>query len=595
MVKQTINGLKILLMKAINKPKKISIFALIFISINSFSSEPIAYLNSLGYEPAQKKLAHSKNGMVTTQHFLATAVGEKILNQGGNAYDASIAIAFTLAVVLPRAGNIGGGGFMVIYDNETKKPYSIDFREKAPKLSSKDMYLKEDGSFNDKNLSTVGYLASGVPGTVAGLWEVHQKFGSLPWHVLIEDAINYADKGFVITPFLADILLEYSEALSIYPETKKIFQKHYPDFKNKILIQKDLANSLKIIAAEGKKGFYEGEIAEKISNEMSANNGLISKSDLKKYAPVWREPLMSDYRDVKIITMGPPSSGGLHVIQMLNVLENYDLKKIGHNSSEYINLLAEVMKYAYADRSKYLGDPDFYKVPIEKITSKEYAKKISKNIKIGFAESVNDIYPGKFIDKESDETTHFSVVDITGNVVSMTYTLNSTFGSKVVIEGTGILMNNEMDDFSAAPGIPNQFNLLGAEANEIIPYKRPLSSMTPTIVLKNNEFFFTTGSPGGARIISAVFQSILNIVDFNMNLEDATFAKRIHHQWYPDILEYEFSIDKDVNNDLKKMNYETVSILPLTCLQTIMFKEGIYYGYGDFRRVDALASGEIDD
>ena len=595
MAKQTINGLKILLMKAINKPIKISIFALIFISINSFSSEPIAYLNSLGYEPAQKKLAHSKNGMVTTQHFLATAVGEKILNQGGNAYDASIAIAFTLAVVLPRAGNIGGGGFMVIYDNETKKPYSIDFREKAPKLSSKDMYLKEDGSFNDKNLSTVGYLASGVPGTVAGLWEVHQKFGSLPWHELIEDAINYADKGFVITPFLADILLEYSEALSIYTETKKIFQKHYPDFKNKILIQKDLANSLKIIAAEGKKGFYEGEIAEKISNEMSANNGLISKSDLKKYAPVWREPLMSDYRDVKIITMGPPSSGGLHVIQMLNVLENYDLKKIGHNSSEYINLLAEVMKYAYADRSKYLGDPDFYKVPIEKITSKEYAKKISKNIKIGFAESVNDIYPGKFIDKESDETTHFSVVDITGNVVSMTYTLNSTFGSKVVIEGTGILMNNEMDDFSAAPGIPNQFNLLGAEANEIIPYKRPLSSMTPTIVLKNNEFFFTTGSPGGARIISAVFQSILNIVDFNMNLEDATFAKRIHHQWYPDILEYEFSIDKDVNNDLKKMNYETVSILPLTCLQTIMFKEGIYYGYGDFRRVDALASGEIDD
>ena len=595
MAKQTINGLKILLMKATNNLKKISIFALIFISINSFSSEPIAYLNSLGYEPAQKELAYSKNGMVTTQHFLATTVGEKILNQGGNAYDASIAIAFTLAVVLPRAGNIGGGGFMVIYDKESKKPYSIDFREKAPKLSTKDMYLNEDGSFNNKNLSTIGYLSSGVPGTVAGLWEVHQKFGSLPWSELIEDAINYADKGFAITPFLADILLEYSEALSIYPETRKIFQKHYPDFKNKMLIQKDLANTLKIIASKGKKGFYEGEIAEKISNEMKGNNGLISKSDLKKYSPVWREPLMSDYRDTKIITMGPPSSGGLHVIQMLNVLQNYDLKKIGHNSSKYINLLAEVMKYAYADRSKYLGDPDFYKVPIEKITSKEYAKKISKNIKIGLAESVNDIYPGKFIDKESHETTHFSVVDKMGNVVSMTYTLNSTFGSKVVIKGTGILMNNEMDDFSAAPGIPNQFNLLGAEANEIAAYKRPLSSMTPTIVLKNNELFFTTGSPGGARIISAVFQSILNIVDFNMNLEEATFAKRIHHQWYPDILEYEFSLDEDINNDLKKMNYETVTILPLTCLQTIMFKEDIYYGYGDFRRVDALASGEIDD
>jgi len=595
MEKQITNGQKILLMKVISKVNIFYICILLLASINSLATNPIAYLDTFGYEPAQKELAISKNGMVTTQHFLATAVGEKIINNGGNAYDASIAVAFTLAVVLPRAGNIGGGGFMVIFDNQTQKPYSIDFREKAPELSKKDMYLNEDGSFNSQNLSTVGYLASGVPGTVAGLWEVHQKFGSLPWNQLIEDAIYYAENGFTITPFLADILFEYSEELSTFPETKKIFQQAYPNFKNKILIQKDLANTLKIIASKGKKGFYEGEIAEKISSEMKKNDGLISKSDLKKYNPVWREPLISDYKDTKIITMGPPSSGGLHVIQMLNILDNFNLKKIKHNSSEYINLLAETMKYAYADRSKYLGDPDFYNVPIKKVTSKKYANEISNNIEIGKAASVEDIFPGKFIENESHETTHFSVVDKNGNVVSMTYTLNSTFGSKVVIKGTGILMNNEMDDFSAAPGIPNQFNLLGAEANQIAPYKRPLSSMTPTIVLKNNELFFTTGSPGGARIISAVLQSILNIVDFDMNLEEATFAKRIHHQWYPDFLEIEFSLDSEDEAELKKMGYSTSIILPLTCLQTIMFKEDTYYGYGDFRRVDALASGDIND
>ena len=590
MEKLIINGQKKLLMKVFKKKYYLLI---LFFSINAFSLEPIAYLNSLGYEPAQKKLASSKNGMITSQHFLATAVGEKILNKGGNAYDASIAIAFTLAVVLPRAGNIGGGGFMVIYDGETKKPYSIDFREKAPEFSSKDMYLNKDGTFNDLKLSTFGYLASGVPGTVAGLWEVHKKFGSLPWNVLIEDAIYFAENGFEITPFLADILLRYSEDLSYFPETKEIFQKHYPNFKNKMLVQSDLANTLRIIASKGRDGFYKGEIAEKISSEMKTNGGLITKSDLQKYNPVWREPLISEYRDTSIITMGPPSSGGLHIIQMLNIIENFELNLMKHNSLEYINLLAEVMKYAYSDRSKYLGDPDFYEVPIKKITSKDYAKNILSNIKIGKATPANDIYPGKHLMRESHETTHFSVADKSGNVVSMTYTLNSTFGSKVVIKDTGILMNNEMDDFSAAPGIPNQFNLLGAEANQITPFKRPLSSMTPTIVLKDEELFFTTGSPGGSRIISAVLQSILNIIDFGMDLEEATFAKRIHHQWYPDILEFEFSLDEEINMKLQKMDYVTSIVIPLTCLQTIMFKDGIYYGYGDFRRVDAFASGEI--
>jgi len=595
MEKQIINGLKMLLMRAIVNKYTFIVFAAISLSSSIAASEPIAYLNTLGYEPAQKNLAVSKNGMVTTQHFLATSVGEKILSNGGNAYDASIAIAFTLAVVLPRAGNIGGGGFMVMYDEQSEKAYSIDYREKAPALSTKDMYLNQDGLFNDKQLSTFGYLASGVPGTVAGLWEVHKKFGSLPWDILVKDAIEYAENGFLITPYMADVLINYNEKLSYFEETKEIFQKDYPNFKNKRLFQKDLARTLKIISKKGRDGFYEGEIAEKIDLDMRKNGGLISKTDLKNYYPVWREPLISEYRNNKIITMGPPSSGGVHIIQMLNILEHYDLNSLGHNSSKYINLLAEVLKHAYADRSKYLGDPDFHEVPIKELTGKSYAKNIKNKISLGTSVPSKIVKPGMYLDHESHETTHFSVADKLGNIVSSTYTLNSTFGSGVVIENTGIIMNNEMDDFSAAPGIPNQFGLLGAKANEITPNKRPLSSMTPTIVMKENDLFFTTGSPGGARIISAVLQSILNIIDFQMNLEEATFAKRIHHQWQPDVLEIEYSINDKLKKELSDMKYNIDVKDPLTCIQTIMFQDNKYYGYGDFRRPDAFASGNIND
>ena len=582
-------------MKILCKRTIVSLLICSVLSLNISGSDPIAYMNTLGYSPAQIETAESNNGMVSTQHFLATRVGEKILNKGGNAYDASIAIAFTLAVVLPRAGNIGGGGFMVMYDQETKKPYSIDYREKAPLLSTKDMYLNQDGSFNDQMLSTFGYLSIGVPGTVAGLWDVHKKFGSLPWSVLLEDAINLAEKGFEITPFLADILFKYNEKLSFFDETKNIFQASYPDFKGELLIQTDLSKTLKIISEKGRDGFYKGSIANKIAKAMKDNNGLITKSDLENYNPVWRKPLISQYRGNNVITMGPPSSGGLHIIQMLNILENYDLKEMNHNSKDYINLLTEVMKYAYSDRSKYLGDPDFYDVPVEKITSKQYGKRIFNDIEIGQSKPVGEVKPGMYLETESHETTHFSVADADGNIVSSTYTLNSTFGSGVVIGGTGIVMNNEMDDFSAAPGIPNQFNLLGAEANEIAPNKRPLSSMTPTIVMKNNELFFTTGSPGGSRIISAVLQSILNIIDFDMNLEETTKARRIHHQWFPDILEVEYSLDNKIRKELEDMNYSIVITDPLTCLQLIMYKDKKFYGYGDFRRVDAYASGEIND
>jgi gamma-glutamyltranspeptidase/glutathione hydrolase len=575
----------------------LSAFILIICSSNILaqSYEPIGTINPNNYEPAQKNIALGKNGMVTTQHFLATAVGEKILNSGGNAYDAAIAVGFTLAVVLPRAGNIGGGGFMVIHDSTLNKQFSIDYREKAPISSDKDMYLNSDGTFNDQKLSTFGYLASGVPGTVAGLWEVHSKFGSLEWSKLLEDAIYYAENGFYITPYLSDMLVKYESKLSFYPETKKIFQKNNPDFENKKLVQKDLAKTLKLIAQYGRDGFYLGPVAEKIHTQMQLNGGLITKDDLENYQPVWRTPLKSTYRDTEIITMGPPSSGGVHVIQMLNILESHNVSKIEHNSSEYINLLTEIMKYAYADRSKYLGDPDYYEVPVSQIISKNYAKTINEKIKIGKVTPSSIIYPGTFSDNESYETTHFSIVDKDGNAVSSTYTLNSTFGSGVVIKNTGILMNNEMDDFAAAPGIPNQFGLLGAEANQIVPGKRPLSSMTPTIVMKDGDFFFTTGSPGGSRIITAVLQSIINIVDYGMNLEEANAAKRIHHQWQPDLLQIESSIDPEIKNQLLELKYNIKIINPATCLQTIMYKDNMYYGYGDFRRPDAFASGEIYD
>jgi gamma-glutamyltranspeptidase/glutathione hydrolase len=579
--------------------QQLALSAFVFIicssNISAQSYEPIGTINPNNYEPAQKNIAQGKNGMVTTQHFLATAVGEKILNSGGNAYDAAIAVGFTLAVVLPRAGNIGGGGFMVIHDSSLNEQFSIDYREKAPINSDKDMYLNSDGTFNNQKLSTFGYLASGVPGTVAGLWEVHSKFGSLEWSKLLEDAIYYAENGFLITPYLSDMLVKYESKLSFYPETKKIFQKNNQDFKNNKLVQKDLAKTLKIIAQYGRDGFYLGSVAEKIHTQMQLNGGLITKNDLENYQPVWRTPLKSTYRDTEIITMGPPSSGGAHVIQMLNILESHNVSKIEHNSSEYINLLTEIMKYAYADRSKYLGDPDYYEVPVSKIISKNYAKTINEKISIGKVTPSSVIYPGTFSNNESYETTHFSIVDKDGNAVSSTYTLNSTFGSGVVIKDTGILMNNEMDDFAAAPGIPNQFGLLGAEANQIAPGKRPLSSMTPTIVMKDGGFFFTTGSPGGSRIITAVLQSIINIVDYGMNLEEANAAKRIHHQWQPDLLQIELSIDPKIKNQLLDLKYNIKIINPATCLQTIMYKDNMYYGYGDFRRPDAFASGEIYD
>ena len=531
-----------------------------------------------------------ENGMVVSQHYLATNVGHSILEEGGNAYDASIAVAFALAVVLPRAGNIGGGGFMIMFDETSQQSYSIDYREVAPEAATKNMFLSSDGSVN-KIKARQGVLSIGVPGTVYGMWEVHKKFGSLPWSKLLAPAIQLAEDGFLVSPFMADALNRRYEKLGKYKDFNRIFYSNYPVKMSQRLKQPNLANTLKIISVNGAKGFYEGEVAKKIDGFMKQNGGLITKKDLKNYRPIWRETLQGTFNEFEIVSMGPPSSGGIHVIQMLNILENYDLMKMGHNSPTYTALLTESMKYAYADRSKYLGDPQFYDVPVQSLISKEYAKNIYKKIKLNLITSSDVIHPGSELKHESMDTTHFSVADKNGNIVSNTYTLNSGYGSGVIINGTGILMNNEMDDFVSAPGAPNQFGLIGGEANKIEPFKRPLSSMTPTIVLKNGKPVFATGSPGGSRIITAVLQFLLNTLVFKMEISDATIAPRIHHQWKPDVLMLETGFDMLHAKKIESFGQKIYLSGPGTALESIEIKDGLFYGFGDTRRPDSSAKG----
>ena len=531
-----------------------------------------------------------ENGMVVSQHYLATNVGHSILAEGGNAYDASIAVAFALAVVLPRAGNIGGGGFMVMFDEALQQSFSIDYREMAPESATKSMFLSSDGSVN-KRRATQGVLSIGVPGTVYGMWEVHKKFGSLPWSSLLAPAIQLAEDGFLISPFMADALNKRYEKLTKYKNFSRIFYSNYPVKMNQRLKQKNLAKTLKIISKNGAKGFYEGDVASKIDAYMKKNGGLITKKDLENYRPVWRETLQGTFNEYKIISMGPPSSGGVHIIQMLNILENYDLVMMGHNSPTYTALLTESMKYAYADRSKYLGDPEFFDVPAQSLISKEYAKKINNKIKLNSITPSEKILPGSELKNESLDTTHFSVADKNGNIVSNTYTLNSGFGSGVVVDGTGILMNNEMDDFVSAPGVPNQFGLIGGEANKIEPFKRPLSSMTPTIVLKDGKPIYATGSPGGSRIITTVLQFLLNTLVFKMEISDATVAPRIHHQWKPDVLMLETGFDIQHAAKIESLGQKIYLSGPGTALESIEIKNGLFYGFGDTRRPDSSAKG----
>lgn len=534
---------------------------------------------------------YGKNGMVASEQGLATQVGLDILKQGGNAIDAAVAVGFALAVVLPNAGNIGGGGFMVLHDDKTGKDVAIDFREIAPAKASRDMYLDNQGNVIDgKSLFT--HDASGVPGTVAGMEYALKKWGTMPLSKVLEPAIKLADKGFIVSDVLAQTLKEEKSTLGKWSASKAIFFKNGEPLKSgDLLVQKDLAKSLRLIAKQGAKAFYQGEIATKIAKEMQSHGGTMTLEDLKAYKVVERQPIIGDYRGYKVVTMPPPSSGGVHLIEILNMLEHYPIKEDGVNSAKNIHHMAESMKLAYADRSEYLGDPDFVKIPVTGLTSKAYANERVKTIDDNKARLSSNIKPGKPQPYESDQTTHFSVMDKAGNAVAVTYTLNLNFGSGIVAAGTGILLNNEMDDFSVKPGVPNAFGLVGGTANAIEAKKRPLSSMTPTIVMKNNKPWLVTGSPGGARIITTVLQSVVNTIDHEMNPAEAIITPRVHHQWLPDELRVEEGISPDTIKLLQEKGHKVVTKAPMGRIQIIQADDSGFYGYSDPRNPDGKTLG----
>ncbi len=496
--------------------------------------------------------------MVVAPEPYAADIGADVLQKGGNAVDAAVAVGFALAVTYPQAGNIGGGGF-IIYRDADNDVYALDYREKAPLKAGRNMYLDEEGNILE-NASLLGYLAGGVPGTVAGLWKIHRKFGKLEWSQLLQPAIELAEQGFIIDEYLAGALRAYAEDFARFPSSRKIFLKEGPDSLYKEgdrFIQKDLAATLKRIARQGADGFYKGKTALLFEQDMQKNGGLITREDLNRYEAVWRDPIEIDYRGYKVHSMPLPSSGGIVLAQILNGIEPYDLQALGHNSADHIRVFTEIARFAYADRARFLGDMDFVDVPVEKLISKPYTRKRIARINWFGAGDSDSLLSMDQLTGESPQTTHFSIVDRWGNAVSSTYTINGNFGSKVVIEGTGVLLNNEMDDFSVKPGVPNMFGLLGNEANAIEPEKRMLSSMTPSIVTRNDSLFMVIGSPGGSRIITTVAQVISNVIDFGMNIRQAIEAPRFHHQWQPDVIFLEDSgFSRDTENLLKIRGYK---------------------------------------
>jgi len=530
----------------------------------------------------------AKNGMVVSASTIASKVGSQILKDGGNAVDASVAVGFALSVTYPFAGNLGGGGFMVLHLKDGKST-TIDFREKAPLSAHRDMYLDKNGNYVPE-LSQTGETSAGVPGSVAGLIYALTKYGTLPLAKVIQPAIDLAKNGWTLDDRSADSFKRTLPKFSKYPSSIKIFSKNGEAFnQGEMFFQKDLAWTLEQIKDKGVDGFYKGKVAELIVKQVKGNGGYITLKDLEKYNPVEREPIYGTYRGHKIISMPPPSSGGIALVELLNIIENFTIEKNEWNSSSYINKIVEAMKYAYSDRTYHLGDEDFYPVPKKRLLSKEYAKSIFDKL-TSYAKPSTEIStetPSE--QKESTETTHFSVYDKEGNAVSVTTTINSGFGSKIVVEGAGFLLNNEMDDFSAKPGEPNQFGLLGSKANSIEPEKRMLSSMTPTLVLKNDKPYIIVGSPGGSTIITIVLQVILNVIDFEMNIQEAVNFPRIHHQWLPDKIYCEkYSVNKDVETKLLEMGYELANrnntFRILGSAQSIMIKDGIIYGASDPRR-----------
>lgn len=535
-------------------------------------------------------------GMVVSQDHHASRVGAEVLANGGNAVDAAVAIGFAKAVSLPKAGNLGGGGFMLIYLAESKSVVAIDYRETAPAKAQEDMFVNVLGKVS-KDKSRYSPLASGVPGTVAGLLHALEKYGTWNREQVIEPAYKMAKDGIVVdNPFL-DSLNARKERLMKDPEVAKAYFKadgssYLPGEKVKF---PDLAWSLSQIKQKGKAAFYQGEIAERLVAYMKQEGGLITMSDLNNYKVVERVPVEGNYRGYRVVSMPPPSSGGVHIVQMLNVLEQFDLSQMGWGSANHIHLLTEVFRRSYADRSKHLGDPDFYPVPLERITDKDYAKQLAKTINMNKASKSDDVLPAKFSDTESPQTTHYSVMDRWGNVVTNTYTLNFSFGSGKIAPGTGFFLNNEMDDFSAKPGVPNAYGLIGGKANAIKPDKRPLSSMSPTIVFKDNIPVLITGSPGGSRIITSVLHQIVNTIDFKMNIAEAANAPRFHHQWYPDQIFLERGFSPDTINILKNRGHVLKDSSASGSIQSISFDDGWYFGASDPRRTGAQAIGVMNN
>ncbi|MBO6892155.1 MAG: gamma-glutamyltransferase [Roseibium sp.] len=534
------------------------------------------------------------NGMVASQEAVATKVGVEILKKGGNAVEAAIATGFALAVTLPRAGNLGGGGFMMIHMADSGETEALDYREMAPAAAFKDMFLDDEGN-PDKQKSRYSGLAIGVPGTVAGFEAAFEKYasGNLTWPDLVAPAIDLAENGITVTPSLSAALTSAAPRLTRDPATAAIFYRQgiVPPAPGEILKQQDLASTLRLIAEQGAKGFYQGPVAQKISAKVQAAGGGMTTEDLANYKPVWRTAVTGDYRGYEIASMPPPSSGGIHIVQILNMLETYPLDEFGPNSADTIHVMAEAMRRAYADRSKFLGDPDFVEIPAKGLTSEDYAAELVETISVERATASEEIRPGAPQPYESNETTHYSVVDKDGNAVSNTYTLNFSYGVGLTADGTGVLLNNELDDFSAKPGVPNAYGLIGGTANAVEGGKRPLSSMSPTLVFKDGAFYMATGSPGGSRIITTTLQIILNVVDHGMNIAEATAATRIHNQWLPDEIRIEEGLSPDTIALLEQRGHTLVVKNAMGSTQSIMSIDGILAGASDPRRPGALTEG----
>jgi gamma-glutamyltranspeptidase/glutathione hydrolase len=533
-----------------------------------------------------------KDGMIVTSHFLATHSALEVLKKGGNAIDAAVTAAFSLAVTQPRSGNIGGGGFMLISSEKRDEVVAIDYREKAPAKAKVDMFLDKEGN-PDSKLSRYSHLAAGVPGTVAGLALALEKYGTISLQEAMAPAIKLAEEGFTVTPRFSDGLKQKEKLLKKSPSSAKIFYKPGGGYyePGDLFVQKSLAATLKRISTNGFKEFYEGKTAELLVAEMVKHGGLITMADMRNYSPTIRKPVHGTYRGYDIYSMSPPSSGGVHVVQILNILEGYPISDYGHNSAQTIHLMAEAMKRAYADRSIYLGDEDFVKVPLKGLTSKDYAAKIRQTIDITKVTPGTTLAEGSPSPYESSETTHFSIVDKYGNAVSNTYTINFSYGSGITVEGAGFLLNNEMDDFSSKPGVPNAYGLIGGEANKIEPNKRMLSSMSPTIVKHRGKNSLVTGSPGGSRIITTTLQVIMNVIDHGLNIQSSVSAPRIHHQWLPDELRVEEGLSPDTIKILEGKGHLVKQKASMGAIQSILIKDGIMYGGADPRRSTAQAAG----